>query len=66
MQTLAEQEAWERAYYTLELQGGEAALPFLQDVLKIKPDHAEANYAIGQGFFYKRLMNQALPMSKKP
>jgi tetratricopeptide (TPR) repeat protein len=53
MQTLPEQEAWERAYYTLELQGGEAALPFLQDVLKIQPDHAEANYAIGQVFLHK-------------
>ncbi|BCU14006.1 M48 family metallopeptidase [Microcystis aeruginosa] len=53
MQTLPEQEAWERAYYTLELQGGEAALPFLQDVLKIQPDHAEANYTIGQVFLHK-------------
>lgn len=53
MHTLAEQEAWERAYYTLELQGGEAALPFLQDVLKIQPDHAEANYTIGQVFLHK-------------
>lgn len=53
MQTLSEQEVWERAYYTLELQGGEAALPFLQEVLKIQPDHAEANYTIGQVFLHK-------------
>ncbi|MBD2578978.1 M48 family metallopeptidase [Oscillatoria sp. FACHB-1406] len=48
MQSLGEEETWERAYYTLELQGAEAALPLLQDVLKIQPDRAEANYTIGQ------------------
>ncbi len=47
-QTLTEQEALERVYYTLELRGNEAALPFLQDVLKKQPDHAEANYILGQ------------------
>jgi len=53
VQTLAEQDAFERACYTLELQGGEAALPLLQDVLKIQPDHAEANYTIGQVLLQK-------------
>jgi Zn-dependent protease with chaperone function len=48
MQTLTKQEAWERAYYSLELYGGEAGLPLLQDVLKMQPDHAEANYIFGQ------------------
>ena len=52
-QTLTEQEAWERAYYTLELRGNEAALPFLQDVLKKQPDHAEANYTLGQVLLQK-------------
>jgi hypothetical protein len=52
-QTLSEQEAWERAYYTLKLQGDEAALPLLQDVLKIQPDNAVANYTIGQVFLRK-------------
>jgi Zn-dependent protease with chaperone function len=47
-QTLTEQEIWERAYYTLELRGNEAALPLLQDVLTNHPDHAETNYTIGQ------------------
>lgn len=50
VQTLNQQEAWERAYYTLELQGTEAALPFLQDLLKIEPNHARANYLIGELF----------------
>ena len=53
IQNLSEQETWERAYYTLELQGGEVALPFLQAVLKTNPDHAEANYMIGQVFLHK-------------
>ncbi len=48
IQTLTEQELWERAYYTLELRGDEAALPLLQDLLKNYPDHAEANYTLGQ------------------
>jgi Zn-dependent protease with chaperone function len=47
-QTLNEQELWERAYYTRELQGNEAALPLLQNLLKVQPNHAEANYALGQ------------------
>jgi Zn-dependent protease with chaperone function len=46
--TLTEQEIWERAYYTLELQGSKAALPLLQDVLKKQPEHAAANYTFGQ------------------
>jgi tetratricopeptide (TPR) repeat protein len=48
IQTLSEQEVWKRAYYTLELRGDEAALPLLQDLLKNYPDHAEANYTLGQ------------------
>ncbi|TAG95273.1 MAG: peptidase [Oscillatoriales cyanobacterium] len=53
IQTLAEQELWERACYTLELLGNEAALPLLQEVLKNYPDHAEANYTIGQVLLQK-------------
>ncbi|MEG4204852.1 M48 family metalloprotease [Microcoleus sp. Pol7_A1] len=48
IQTLTEQEVWQRAYYALELRGDEAALPLLQDLLKNYPYHAEANYTIGQ------------------
>ena len=53
IQTLKEQELWEQAYYTRELQGHEAALPLLQNILKVYPDHAEANYALGQVLFSK-------------
>ncbi|MEG3863226.1 M48 family metalloprotease [Microcoleus sp. herbarium12] len=48
VQTLDEREAWERAHYTLEVRGGEAAVPLLQDVLQTHPDCAEANYSLGQ------------------
>ena len=48
IQTLTEQELWERVYYTLEVRGDEAAVPLLQDLLKNYPDHAQANYALGQ------------------
>lgn len=48
IQTLSEQEVWARACYTLELRGDEAALPLLQDLLKNYPDHAQANYTLGQ------------------
>jgi Zn-dependent protease with chaperone function len=47
-QILNEQEIWERAYYTLELRGKEAAIPLLQDILKIQPNHADANYVFGR------------------
>jgi Zn-dependent protease with chaperone function len=53
-QTLTVKEAWERAYYTLELQGDDAALPLLQDILAKEPDHTEANYTLGQILLHKR------------
>ena len=43
-----EQELWERAYYTLELKGQDISLPLLQNVLNQYPDHAQANYTLGQ------------------
>jgi Zn-dependent protease with chaperone function len=54
IQTLSEQEAWEQICYTLELLGSEAGLPLLDDFLNKQPDHAEANYILGQ-----ILLNQA-------
>lgn len=42
------QEKWERAAYIWELQGDDAALPLLQEVIGLAPDHASANYTIGQ------------------
>lgn len=52
-QPLIEKELWEQAYYTLELQGGQAALSLLQDLLTKYPNHAEANYALGQALLSK-------------
>jgi Zn-dependent protease with chaperone function len=51
--SLSEQDIWEQAYYTFELRGGEAAIPLLQDVLKIQPNHAAANYTLGQALLQK-------------
>ncbi|PSB25687.1 M48 family metallopeptidase [Stenomitos frigidus] len=48
VKALTGEEIWEQAYYTSELRGQEAALPLLQKVLAIQPDHAEANYTLGQ------------------
>jgi tetratricopeptide (TPR) repeat protein len=45
---LSIQEKWERAAYIWELQGDDAALPLLQEVIGLAPDHASANYTIGQ------------------
>ncbi|MBD2154310.1 M48 family metallopeptidase [Leptolyngbya sp. FACHB-16] len=47
-QPLTEQDAWERAFYTLELQGEDAAVPRLQDLLEMHPNHAAGNYTLGQ------------------
>jgi len=47
-QTLNEQQAWDRAYYTLELQGEEAAVPCLKIALEQYPDCVEANYTLGR------------------
>ncbi|WP_299491556.1 M48 family metallopeptidase [Acaryochloris sp. IP29b_bin.137] len=51
---LTDQEAWERAYYTLEVKDEDAALPLLQEVLERQPDHAAANYALGQVLLKKK------------
>jgi Zn-dependent protease with chaperone function len=48
IQTLSEREAWEQVYYTWELQGNETGFPLLQSLLEKQPDHAEANYVLGQ------------------
>jgi Zn-dependent protease with chaperone function len=47
-QPLDDEEAWERAYYTLKLQGDEAAIPLLEEVVTRQPERAEASYALGQ------------------
>jgi len=40
--------AWERAQIVLDLDGEEAALPLLHDVVARVPDHAPASWALGQ------------------
>lgn len=45
---LTNQEAWERAYYTMEIKDEDEAVPLLSAVLEGQPDHPAANYALGQ------------------
>lgn len=41
-------EAWTRASLATELKTPEEAIPLLRDVLSLRPDHAAANFLIGQ------------------
>lgn len=41
-------ERWDRARFTAGTQGNEAAIPLLKEVLEVTPDHAGANFALGQ------------------
>ncbi len=45
---LTAEEAWNRAAWTAEFKGNEAALPLLQEILAAQPQHASANYLFGQ------------------
>ncbi|MBD2448769.1 M48 family metalloprotease [Nostoc sp. FACHB-152] len=47
-QQLTLEEASARALLTFELQGEEAAIPLLREVIKIDQHHASANYLLGQ------------------
>lgn len=47
-QTLTPTEEWERICYIYEHQGSEVALPLIQAFLTNQPDHAGANYTLGQ------------------
>ena len=46
-QPLTDAEAWNRAAWTLEFHGEEAGIPLLHEILRTQPDHAAANYALG-------------------
>lgn len=48
IRALTAEEAWNRACWTAELQGHEKAIALFYEVLTIQPDHAAANYTIGQ------------------
>ena len=41
------EEAWERAYWTLEFEGGDAAIPLLREIVEREPRHARASFALG-------------------
>ncbi len=45
---LTVEERWERASFMAGTQGNVAAIPFLNDVLALMPEHAAANYTLGQ------------------
>jgi Zn-dependent protease with chaperone function len=47
-QTLSLEEAWQRAYWTWEFQGDEAAIPLLREILASTPNHVAANFTLGQ------------------
>lgn len=47
-QPLTAEEIWKHAWCTLELSGSEAALPLLHKVVIENPEHAAANYQLGQ------------------
>lgn len=42
------EERWDRARFTAGTQGSVAAIQFFKDVLAVMPDHAAANYALGE------------------
>lgn len=45
---LTVEETWNRAQWTMELRGNQEAIPLLNSVLEMEPDHASANYVLGQ------------------
>jgi hypothetical protein len=47
-QTLTVEETYDRARWTIELKGTQEAIPLLQSVLKMQPNHVSANYWLGQ------------------
>ncbi|HST21180.1 MAG TPA: M48 family metallopeptidase [Blastocatellia bacterium] len=49
-EALTVDEAWKRAMWTEEFKSVELALPLYQDVLSLKQNHAEANFALGRLF----------------
>jgi len=45
---LSPDDRWERARLLIGTQGTAAAVPLLQEILAIEPDHAAANYNLGE------------------
>ena len=44
---LTAEERWNRAQWTADLNGGDAAMPLFREILAAEPDHAPARYALG-------------------
>jgi Zn-dependent protease with chaperone function len=42
------EDAWQRAYLTVEFRSEDEALPLLRGVVARRPDHAEANFTLGR------------------
>lgn len=45
---LTEEEAWQQAKLTTQLEGYSASIPLLQSILENNPSHVSANYWLGQ------------------
>ena len=41
-------DRWERARLISSMEGGIAAIPFLEEIIALEPDHAAANYTLGE------------------
>ncbi|HEX6044412.1 MAG TPA: hypothetical protein VFZ22_07980, partial [Pyrinomonadaceae bacterium] len=42
------EDRWERARLISDTQGATAAIPFLEEIIALQPDHAAANYTLGE------------------
>jgi Zn-dependent protease with chaperone function len=47
-ESLVVEQLWERASLTAQVEGYPSAIPFLNEVLQSMPDHAAANYMLGE------------------
>lgn len=47
-QSLSVQDSWQRAVFTLELEGADSALPLLHAIVSENPEHVSANYHLGR------------------
>jgi Zn-dependent protease with chaperone function len=45
---LTDEERWDRARWTAEFKGEEAAIPLLEEILAAEPDHLGARFVLGQ------------------
>lgn len=62
--TITLDEAWKRAALTTDLYGDDEGLPLIQEYVKVKPEHAEANFTLGR-ILLERKDPRGLPYIKK-